>query len=206
MSPLGTGRSPGGNHSTERKHIFLVGQKHAGKTSLGSGLAERWGITFLDLDDLIVELANVDHSVAAEDARAVYRRHGAEGFRGYEAQAAENLSRRLGYAPTTICSLGGGTVGNDRAFAALEAHGIFVYLYVEMNELYRRISQTGRPAFLSSNDPKEEFMRIAAQRDKLYRARADLVVDLDALDQTAALDTLDQHLQHYLQEHHIGRQ
>lgn len=202
MGGLDTGRSPAENGSIQRKHIFLVGQKHAGKSSLGWGLAERWGLTFLDLDDLIVELANVGHATAVEDARAVYRRHGADGFRGFEAQAAEELSRRLAYAPTTICSLGGGTVGNDRAFTALEAHGIFVYLYVEMNELFRRISQTGRPAFLSSNDPKQEFMRLARRRDEVYRERADLIVDLDTLHYTAALDRLEQHLE----EHHLGRQ
>ena len=169
---------------------------------MGSGLAERRGLTFLDLDDLIVELANVDHATPAEDARAVYRRHGADGFRGFEAQAAEELSRRLAYAPTTICSLGGGTVGNDRAFVALEAHGIFVYLYVEMNELFRRISQTGLPAFLSSNDPKQEFMRLARRRDEVYRGRSDLIVDLDTLHYTAALDKLEQDLE----EHQLGRQ
>lgn len=202
MGDLDRGRSPAQDRTTQRKHIFLVGQKHAGKTSLGSDLAARWKFPFLDLDDLIVELANVDHAQPAEDARAVYRRHGAEGFRGFEARAADTLARRLAFAPTTICSLGGGTVSNDRAFAALEAHGVFVYLYVELDELYRRISQTGRPAFLSSDDPKEEFVRLAQRRDRLYRGRADLIVDLDRLDHAAALDTLEQQLQ----ERHIGRQ
>lgn len=183
-------------------HLFLYGQKHAGKSTLGRMTAERFGIAFLDLDDLIVELANVDYTPPAEDARAVYQRHGAEGFRGFEAQAARRLAERLAVAPQTVCSLGGGTVQNPAAYRALEAYGLFVYLYVDTDELYRRVSRTGRPAFLTSDDPEGEFRRIAAERDRIYRERADLVCDLDTLDRTAAADALERQLR----EHGFGRQ
>jgi shikimate kinase len=183
-------------------HVFLFGQKHAGKTTLGRIIAGRLGLAFLDIDDLIVELANGSHAPPAGDARTVYRRHGAEGFRGYEAQAAERLAERLAWAPPTVCSLGGGTVQNDRAHAALEASGLFVYLYVDTDELYRRVSRTGRPAFLTSDDPESEFRRIAAERDEIYRARADIVCDLDTLGRDAAADALERQLR----EHGFGRQ
>jgi shikimate kinase len=184
------------------RHLFLFGQKHAGKSTLGRAVAGRFGLAFLDLDDLIVELANGDHGPHAEDARAVYTRHGAQGFRGYEARAARRLAERLAVAPQTVCALGGGTVQNDDAYRALEAYGLFVYLYVDTDELYRRVSRTGRPAFLTSDDPEGEFRRIAAERDRIYRERADLVCDLDTLDRTTATDALERQLR----EHGFGRQ
>mgnify|MGYP006266188977 CR=1 FL=1 len=203
MSDLPRGRSADG--SIEHGHAFLFGQKHAGKSTLGSEVAHRLGLTFLDIDDLIVELANTvgeSHHSRLDDARAVYRRHGADGFRGFEAQAAERLAERLRWAPTTICALGGGTVQNDKAHTALEGSGLFVYLYVDTDELYRRVSRTGRPAFLSTDDPEGEFLRLAAERDRIYRARADLVCDLDTLDLAAAADVLER----VMREHGFGRQ
>ncbi|MFP4205379.1 MAG: shikimate kinase [Spirochaetaceae bacterium] len=183
------------------EHPFLFGQKHCGKTTLGGIVAERLGIPFLDLDNLIVELANLDHGPHAADARTVYLRHGAVGFRDYEARAAETLAERLAWAPrSTVCSLGGGTVRNDRAYRALEPHGLFVYLCVDVDELYRRIRRTGRPAFLRSEDPEAEFRRIAAERDGVYRTRADVVCDLDALSLTDAADRLEERLR----EHGFG--
>lgn len=200
MSELAEGR-PGAGTDADR-HVFLFGQKHAGKSTLGAIVAERLGMAFLDIDDLIVELASLDHHPPAEDARAVYRRHGAEGFRGFEADAASRLAERLAWAPQTVCALGGGTVQNDSAYGALEAQGLFVYLYVDTDELYRRVSQTGRPAFLTSDDPEDEFRRLAAERDRIYRRRADLVCELDALGREAAADALEQ----YLRENGFGRQ
>ena len=200
MSELAEGR-PGAGADFDR-HVFLFGQKHAGKSTLGATVAARLGLAFLDLDDLIVELANLDYHPPAEDARAVYRRHGAEGFRGFEADAASRLAERLAWAPQTVCALGGGTVQNDSAYGALEAQGHFVYLYVDTDELYRRVSRTGRPAFLTSEDPEDEFRRLATVRDRIYRHRADLVCDLDALGRDAAADTLER----YLRENGFGRQ
>lgn len=200
MSELAEGR-PGAGTDSDR-HVFLFGQKHAGKSTLGAIVAERLGMAFLDIDDLIVELASLDHHPPAEDARAVYRRHGAEGFRGFEADAASRLAERLAWAPQTVCALGGGTVQNDSAYGALEAQGLFVYLYVDTDELYRRVSQTGRPAFLTSDDPEDEFRRLAAERDRIYRRRADLVCELDALGREAAADALER----YLRENGFGRQ
>jgi shikimate kinase len=200
MSELAEGRSGAGADSN--RHLFLFGQKHAGKSTLGRIVAERLGLAFLDLDDLIVELANIDYHPPAEDARAVYRRHGAEGFRGFEAEAASRLAERLAWAPQTVCALGGGTVQNESAYGALEAQGHFVYLYVDTDELYRRVSRTGRPAFLTSDDPEDEFRRLAAERDRIYRHRADLVCELDALGLEAAADALER----YLRENGFGRQ
>ena len=187
---------------SEPGHVFLYGQKHAGKTTLGRLLADRLSLAFLDLDDLIVELANDGHGPPSADARAVYRRHGAQGFRDFEARAARSLSQRLAYAPPTVCSLGGGTVGNALARGALEGLGLFVYLYVDTDELYRRISQTGRPAFLTSDDPRAEFMRLAAERDEVFRTHADVIVDLDALGPVDATDRLVEQLR----EHGFGGQ
>jgi shikimate kinase len=201
MSELAEGR-PGADTDASGRHIFLFGQKHAGKSTLGRIVAERLRLTFLDLDDLIVELANVEHSPPAEDARAVYYRHGADGFRGFEAEAASRLAERLAWAPRTVCALGGGTVQNTAAHRALEAQGLFVYLYVDTDELYRRVSLSGRPAFLTSDDPESEFHRLAAERDRIYRRRADLVCDLDALGRDAAADALER----YLRENGFGRQ
>ncbi|NBB91087.1 MAG: hypothetical protein GVY23_07765 [Spirochaetes bacterium] len=203
MSERAESRSAAGVDSElNDTHVFLFGQKHAGKSTLGSIVAERLHMAFLDLDDLIVELAALDHSPPAENARAVYRRHGAQGFRGFEARAASRLAERLAWAPATVCALGGGTVQNDSAYEALEAQGQFVYLQVDTDELYRRVSMTGTPAFLTSEDPESEFHRLAVERDRIYRRRADLVCDLDALGRDAAADVLER----YLRENGFGRQ
>ncbi|GEM_PF-213348 len=85
-------------HGT-RRHIFLTGLKHCGKTTLGKMLATRTGRRFYDLDDLLLDEARRDGYTSV---RELYRTAGREKFQEYEALAAKKACFSLGSSDVSV--------------------------------------------------------------------------------------------------------
>ncbi|TVQ40576.1 MAG: shikimate kinase [Spirochaetaceae bacterium] len=159
--------------------IYLMGIKHSGKSTLGAMLARRLGSKFIDLDEAILALFSRSHHGLVTSVRDVYHALGAEGFHRIEAEAARALTTTPPAAETAqIVALGGGTIENETAWAHLSGSGVFLYLLQDETALYRRIAAAGIPPFLDSADPRGSFHTLFVRRDRLYRQRADCVVDL----------------------------
>jgi shikimate kinase len=88
--------------------------------------------------------------------------------------------------------MGGRAALNPALADVLRGLGRIVYLRVDEPELWRRVSKTGRPAFLTSDDPRAEFMELCRQRRPAYERLADVTVDLDAADVDESLRRLRQ--------------
>ena len=154
----------------------MGGIKHCGKTTLGSIIATRLDYDFFDLDALIVKKSRD----AWSSAREVMQNLGGEEFRELETMAAAffiegivpNLSKN-----GVVLSLGGGVIENAGAMARLR--GTRVYLLAARELLYRRIKLSGQPAFLSTENPHEDFHELYNRRDILYRKFADLIHEVD---------------------------
>ncbi len=183
------------------KVLFLGGIKHSGKSTLGRLLAEEAGVTFYDSDDLTVEAAR-GRGLEVSTAREVYRLVGPAGFKRYEAEA---LSKQAESAPDPrragpgaaespgapirmVLALGGGAADNPGALEVIDRNGYLIYLHVDADVLYERIMRRGKPAFLTSERPYEEFRGLFERRDTAYRNRARLVIELTGLGIAEALD------------------
>jgi len=158
--------------------IFMGGIKHCGKTTLGGIAAAELDYDFFDLDELIVK----ESKGAWISARELMRNLGGEGFRNLETMAAAFFIERI--VPTlsrggVVLSLGGGVIENAEAIARLGNEGTRVYLLAARELLYRRIKLSGQPAFLSAENPYEDFLKLYARRDILYREFADLILEVD---------------------------
>jgi len=166
---------------TKGKIPVLMGMKHCGKTTLGSLLAARLGIPFLDLDDL-VEAAAATIEGRRMQVRDIYRRLGREGFRNLELRALEETAHGIEAEKTSfVLALGGGTIENPEGLAVLADYGVFIYLEEEEGTLFRRILAGGLPPFLQGDDPEKAFRLLYEKRTALYRAHADLVVPVHGL-------------------------
>ncbi len=165
---------------------MLMGMKHSGKSTLGRLLAEARRVPFADLDELV----EAEHDPARRTTfREIYAERGAAYFSRVEARAARRLEARIREARAVV-ALGGGTIENDEAMAALGPVGFFVYLDEEEATLYERIMAGGRPAFLSEEDPRGDFARLYERRAGLYRARADATARLSGVDVPGAFARL----------------
>lgn len=167
--------------------LFLGGIKHSGKSTLGRLLAEEADLPFYDSDDLTVSAAR-QRGLEVSTARELYRLAGADGFKQHEAEAlleivgaASGPESGPGTPGRRVVALGGGAIDNPAALEVIDRNGYLVYLHVDAEILWMRVIRRGRPAFLTSDRPYDEFMALARRRDTAYRRRARLVVELTGL-------------------------
>lgn len=145
------------------KTVFFVGFMGAGKTSLARKMARRFGTASIDLDSYIVRNAGMS-------IRDIFDLHGETGFRQIEAQALREV---LDLGPSFV-SCGGGAVLLPENRRLLKKTGFVVYLQVEPEEAFSRISNHANRPLLAR---KDEAIRIAHERVSLYDDVAHATID-----------------------------
>jgi shikimate kinase len=144
----------------------LVGPPGAGKSTVGSLLAERLGVTLRDTD------ADIEAATGTTIAE-LFIDHGEAHFRTLERQAvAAALDEHGG-----VLSLGGGAVLDPDSRAALRGHRV-VFLDVGLTEAVRRVGLgVSRPLLLGN--VRSRLKGLLDERRPAYEAVAWLTVDTD---------------------------
>lgn len=155
--------------------MVLVGPPGAGKSTVGRLLADRIGVDFVDVDDLIVARAGRSISeIFITDGELVFR----------ELEETEVEAALAGQ--TGVLALGGGAVLSERIRAILRGHRV-VFLSVRMAEGVRRTGlSTARP-LLAGVNPRTTFAALLAARLPLYQdvATVEVATDGRSPDETA---------------------
>ena len=152
-------------------HVVVVGMMGAGKTSVGTLLAERLGRPFLDVDAWIEDEEGL--SIAT-----IFETRGEASFRELEVRILESF---LGNPFASVLSVGGGAVTDERNRKALIGCGTVVWLRASDETLATHIDgASGRP-LLAGKDVNAELARLSAERAPLYTEVADVIVDVDGL-------------------------
>ncbi len=137
----------------------------AGKSAIGTSLARRLDVPFLDSDAEIEAASNM--SIAE-----LFERDGEAFFRRKEAE----VIRRLLKSKIGILSTGGGAFLREVNREAIATHGIAVWLRADLGLLWSRVKhKTTRPLLLTDN-PKKRLAELFEVRNPEY-AKAALVVD-----------------------------
>jgi len=160
--------------SVESKATLLIGLRGSGKTTLGTVLAKRWGVRFVDLDQEV--LRDLGHQTVAD----AWRAEGEPAFRAAESAA---LARALA-KETGIIAAGGGTPtapgASESILQASKAGRLrTIYLRCSPASLRSRLAKSGfenRPS-LTGDDPLAEIDAVWAARDPLYCQLADLIIE-----------------------------
>jgi len=163
---------PIGRAAQQRASIVcLAGFMGAGKSTVGTRLAQQLGWRFVDLDDRIEEAAGIA-------IPEFFERHGEPAFRQLEAdQLRAALGRAVEFRESTIVALGGGTYAQSGAPEFLRNAGIpVIWLDTAIEVLLSRcMIMTGRPLFRD----EASFRALHAQRLPSYQL-ADYRVDSSA--------------------------
>jgi shikimate kinase len=149
-----------------RPALVLVGPPGAGKTTVGRVLARRLGVSFTDVDTLIVE--RIGKSIAE-----MFTEDGEDAFRALEREVvAEALATADG-----VLALGGGSVLAASTRERLNGHRV-VLLWVGLSDGLRRtgMSTVARP-LLAGVNPRATFKALLDARAPLYREVATVEVD-----------------------------
>ena len=137
--------------------IVLVGFMAAGKSKIGSRLAERLELSFTDLDQTIEE----QYGCSIAD---LFRQHGEDEFRRAEASQIKLL---LNDAPQVI-AVGGGAFINPDNRQALNRGALTVWLDTPFELILLRLRRsTGRP--LAAGKPESELRALWDERRHAYQ-------------------------------------
>src|SRR4051794_10610429 len=118
--------------SDDRRVIALVGMPGVGKSTVGPLVAERLGVPFHDLDDLIV-------ATDGRDIPTIFAADGEAGFRRLERAA---LASVLETDEPLVIATGGGIV-TDEGSRQLLSRARCVYLRASVATLVARVASSG---------------------------------------------------------------
>jgi shikimate kinase len=163
--PADLALEPGG------RHVILVGLPGAGKSTVGSLLARRLRVGFLDFD---VEIVRREGMPITE----IFATRGEAAFRTIELALTEEVAA----LPAMVLSPGGGWVTQPQAVAILKPRSRLVYLRISPAGAVRRMGRrmSTRP-LLQTPDPRAELEHLLARRREVYET-ADVVIDVETLD------------------------
>jgi shikimate kinase len=183
QTPAANPRIPG--------NLFLVGLMGAGKTSVGRLLARRLGKTFYDCDHEVERATGVKVAV-------IFEIEGEAGFRSRETRTLAELVRHK----DIVLATGGGAVLSAENRRLLTENGVVVYLRAAPADLWSRTRQDRNRPLLKTADPRERLQELYDERDPLYRAVADVVVDTGQ----QSVASLTHRLEHQLLQRHMEAQ
>lgn len=128
------------------QRIFLTGYMGAGKTTVGKELAERTGLSFIDLDVFIEERYH-------RTVSRLFAEYGEDKFRDIE----RRLLHEVAEFEDIIISTGGGTPCFFDNMEFMNAAGKTVYLQVSVDELAARLETCRHTRPVLQNRTGEEL-------------------------------------------------
>lgn len=138
----------------------------AGKTTVGRQLARRMQRSFID----------ADHEIEAHTGVRIPLIFDIEGERGFRDRESKVIAK-LATESDLVVATGGGVVLRPENRAALKQGGTVIYLHVPPRLLFERTRLDPNRPLLQVADPMRKIEELFAQRDPLYRAVADIVID-----------------------------
>ncbi len=159
-----------------KANIFVVGFSGTGKTTVGREVAERLGWSFVDTDDIIVELAG-------RPIEAIFAEDGEAGFRDLERQALAMACE----AERQVVATGGGVMEEERNRELMDLSGATVLLEANPETIHRRLLEEQAEAprsqvrpMLESAEPLDRIRSLKAARQGNY-AQARWTVETEGL-------------------------
>jgi XRE family aerobic/anaerobic benzoate catabolism transcriptional regulator len=151
--------------------IALLGLRGAGKTTIGTRVAKRLGIAFVELDAVVAQQAGIPLPM-------IFEMHGEAYFRKLEHDALAHL---LDGTKAAVVATGGSIVTAKDTFELLRQRTVTVWLKARARDHWDRVVAQGdvRPMKNRAN-AMSELKALLRTRNELY-AQADHVVDTSSL-------------------------
>ena len=139
------------------KPIVLVGLMGVGKSTVGSRLAKKLHLDFVDADEEIEKAARM--SIAE-----IFETFGEEFFRDGERRV---IARLIDDGPKVVAT-GGGAFMNDETRALIGEKAVSVWLNADIDLLVERVERRNTRPLLRDKDPAAVLRDLAAKRNPIY--------------------------------------
>ena len=151
----------------QQKPVALLGLRGAGKSTLGTKLAEALKVPFVELDREV-------EKEAGAPLGEVFAMYGQDAFRRFERRA---LERVLAEYPQAVIATGGSLVTDPGTFELLLERCRCIWLKAAPEEhMSRVIAQGDMRPFKGRSAALDEIRKLLADRDRMY-GRASSTVD-----------------------------
>src|SRR5882724_4329951 len=142
------------------KNLVLVGFMGSGKTSAGKLAAQRLGLKFADMDDLIEQRHN-------QTIFQIFETKGEAFFRRHERELVRELAARQDHCIAT----GGGIVLDPNNVRDFSRTGVVICCWVDARVAYERTKHTKhRPLLGDQTDRLARIETLLRERERLYKA------------------------------------
>lgn len=148
-----------GRMRAEMSNLILTGMPGCGKSTIGRALAEKMNRQFVDMDEIIVE-------IAGKSIPEIFADDGEEVFRAIETEAA----KRCGKEKSLVIATGGGAVTREETMKALSQNGEILFI----DRPLKSLATDGRPL---SQGGMEKLRAMHEKRRPLYEKYAARRID-----------------------------
>jgi len=148
------------------QNLILIGPMGSGKSTVGKRLAARLGKQFVDCDQQLEQHLNVDIGT-------IFDIEGEQGFR----QREHEMLKTLCAMSNVVIATGGGCVLREDNRSLLQTAGVVIYLRITLEHQLNRLSRDRTRPLLQAPDRHQRLQQMATEREPLYAAIADVVVD-----------------------------
>lgn len=149
-------------------HVWLVGYRASGKSTLAPQIARALGRTAVDLDAVLEQSSK-------RSIRDLFATLGEPAFRNVESQVLMGAAK----ADPAVIATGGGAVLRSSNIRAMRKSGIVVYLDAPENILVRRLRHDANRPSLTGQSVAGEVHEVLARRRPLYEQAAHITVAAD---------------------------
>ena len=150
------------------KNIFLIGFMGCGKSTIAGLLAERLGVSQVEMDELIVQEQGMPIT-------EIFEKYGEEHFRDIETA----LVRRLQAQDGVVVSCGGGAVLREENRRVMKESGVIIWLTAEPETILERVKHSTDRPVLNGNMNVEYITALMEKRHDCYEGAADFFVETD---------------------------
>lgn len=147
-------------------NIIFIGLMGAGKTTIGRLIAKQLNKTFYDSDHEIEARTGVKIPL-------IFELEGEDGFRKRESHVIEALCQ----LDNIVLATGGGAVLLASNREILKQHGTIIYLRAQVQDLWIRTRHDKSRPLLQGGNLRTKLENLYSERDPIYAALADFIVD-----------------------------
>lgn len=167
-----------------KDNIILIGFMGCGKTSVGIKLSYQMKRTMIDTDKWIEQRQKMTVS-------QIFASFGEKEFRRME---TECLKKLIDSADHQIISVGGGLPLREENHQLLKRLGKVFYLKIGPEAVYERLKNDTTRPLLQVENPKERIRALLLEREPIYEACADVIVDVSEKSFDEILEAINLHI------------